>query len=325
MVNVVNACASRSAYAAVLLFIAPGAHWEDAGMGMDLNAAVSFVSTHARVLERRRLQLMLGEGSPDEVLAALDAYRNPDGGYGWALEPDLRSATSQPVAAMHALEVLAEVRDTKSQRAPQLCDWLADHTLPDGGVPFSLPYSDTAGSAPHWMDADATVSSLQMTVQLAAQAHRLARHRVDIANHPWLATATSYCLDAIDRIAEAPHAYELMFVMRFLDAAAAQVPRARPLLDRLTRYVVSDGPTPVTGGAEGEVLHLLDFTPHPDAPSRASFTGDAIAADLDRLAGQQQPDGGWVITFTPYSPAAALEWRGYATVQAVAVLRSTAL
>jgi hypothetical protein len=294
-------------------------------MDMDLNAAVSFVATHARILERRRLQLLLGEGSPEDVLAALDAYRNPDGGYGWALEPDLRSATSQPVAAMHALEVLAEVRDAKSQRAPELCDWLADHTLPDGGVPFGLPYSDTAGSAPHWADADATVSSLQMTAQLAAQAHRLARHRADIAGHPWLATATSYCLDAIDRTVETPHAYELMFVMRFLDAVAEHAPRARPLVDRLTRYVTSNGPTPVTGGAEDEVLHLLDFTPYADAPSRASFTKDAIAADLDRLAGQQQPDGGWTVDYTLYSPAAALEWRGYATVQAVAVLRSTAL
>jgi hypothetical protein len=34
--------------------------------------------------------------------------RNPDGGYGWGLEPDLRSVTSQPVGAMHAMEVFAE-------------------------------------------------------------------------------------------------------------------------------------------------------------------------------------------------------------------------
>ena len=290
-------------------------------MDVDLNAAVSFVATHGRVLDRRRLQLLLGEGSPDDVLAALDAYRNPDQGYGWALEPDLRSARSQPVAAMHALEILVEARDVQSPRGPQLCDWLADHTLADGGIPFALPFSDSAGSAPHWLQADVKVSSLQMTAQLAAQAHLLARHRADIAAHPWLAVATSYCLDAIDRIVEAPHAYELMFVLHFLDAAAEQATQAGALVDRLTRYVTGDGSTPVAGGAEGEVLRPLDFAPRPDAPSRALFTKDVIAADLDRLAGQQQPDGGWPIGFTPYSPAAALEWRGYATVQAVSVLR----
>ncbi|WP_055589165.1 prenyltransferase/squalene oxidase repeat-containing protein [Peterkaempfera griseoplana] len=290
-------------------------------MDMDLNAAVTFVSTHGRILERRRMQLLLGDGTAEDVLTALDAYRTADGGYGWGLEPDLRSTTSQPVAAMHALEVLAEVRDTKSRRAPELLDWLAGHTFPDGGVPFALPCSDTAGSAGHWVAADSTASSLMMTAQLAAQAHRLARYRTDVAEHPWLAPATAYCLDRIEQTTS-PHAYELMFVLRFLDAAAERTPRARPLLERFSGYVTKDGPHPVTGGAEGEVLHLLDFTPYGDAPSRVVFPAEAVAADRDRLASQQQPDGGWQVSFDSHSPAGALEWRGYTTVQSVTVLRN---
>jgi hypothetical protein len=169
------------------------------------------------------------------------------------------------------------------------------------------------------------VSSLQMTAQNAAQAHRLARHRADVARHPWLGTATTYCLEAIDRIVAAPPVHELLFAMRFLDAVADHVAPARQMLERLADYIVSDGPTPVAGGAPDEVMYLLDFTPYAGAPSRSCFTTDAVAADMDRLASQQQPDGGWTVSFPPYSPAAALEWRGYATVRAVAVLRSTTL
>jgi hypothetical protein len=292
-------------------------------MDVDLDAATRFMDTHARLLDRRRLHLLLGTGTPDDVLAALDAHRNPDGGYGWALEPDQRSATSQPVAVMHALEVLADIRDTTTSRPTELCDWLARHTLPDGGVPFGLPHNDTAGSAPHWVTADPTVSSLQMTTQLAAQAHRLARHRPDIAAHPWLGSATTYCLDAIEQITETPHAYELMFAIRFLDTVTTDTAHTRLLIDRLARYVVSDGPTPVTGGAEGEALNLLDFTPYADAPSRESFGSDAIAADLRRLAADQKPDGGWTVAYPAFSPAAALEWRGYATLQAITTLSNT--
>ena len=42
---------------------------------------------------------------------------------------------------------------------------------------------------------------------------------------------------------------------------------------------------------------------------------------MTRLAAAQQADGGWPVTFNVFSPAAALEWRGYATVQAITVLR----
>ena len=76
---------------------------------IDLGAAAAFMAGHARILDRRRFQLLLGESDSDAVLAALDGYRNPDGGYGWGLEPDLRSPESQPGAALHAFEVFADV------------------------------------------------------------------------------------------------------------------------------------------------------------------------------------------------------------------------
>jgi hypothetical protein len=294
-------------------------------MDLDLDAAVAFVATHGRVLDRRRLALLLGRGNADDVRAALDAHRNPDGGFGWAMEPDQRSATSQPVAVMHALEILADIRDATSARPVELCDWLAAHSLTDGGVPFGLPHTDTAGNAPHWVQADPASSSLQMTAQLAAQAHRLARFRADVAGHPWLAAATAYCLDGIEHIGADPHAYEVMFAMRFLDASAVRVPEAQELIDRLLGHVVLDGPTPVAGGAEGEALHLLDFSPYADAPSRTLLPAGAVAADLDRLAAGQRGDGGWTVSYTTYSPAAALEWRAYATIQAIATLRGTPL
>lgn len=76
------------------------------------------------------------------------------------------------------------------------------------------------------------------------------------------------------------------------------------------------------GGAEGETLHLLDFAPEPGRPVRDLVDEAAVSADLDRLENGQQADGGWTVDFTSYSEAATLEWRGYATVSAVATLRA---
>jgi hypothetical protein len=49
---------------------------------------------------------------------------------------------------------------------------------------------------------------------------------------------------------------------------------------------------------------------------------NAVAADLERLAAMQQPDGGWTVDYDTASAIAALEWRGYATVRAVATLQA---
>jgi hypothetical protein len=288
---------------------------------VDVQAAVSFLTTSGRLLDRRRLDLLLGTGTPEAVLAALDGYANPDGGFGWGLEPDLRCPESQPAGAMHALEALVEAAAVDSPRVPALLDWLQRQTLPDGGLPFALPMRDATASAPFWVGADPGVSALQTTSQVAAQAHRLARHRPDVAASGWLRAATAYCLAAIDRMGTAPPAHELMFAVRFADAVHGAVAEADDLLDRLGRHLPPDGTVPVHGGASGEALRPLDFSPEPDGASRRLLAPGVVDADLARVAGGQQPDGGWRVDFTSYSPMAGVEWRGYATVAAVDVLR----
>jgi hypothetical protein len=109
--------------------------------------------------------------------------------------------------------------------------------------------------------------------------------------------------------------------VQFVDAAHEFHDEAAALLEHLAAFVPADGLAPVDGGSEGETLRALDFAPLPDRPARALFAGDVIDAELRRLASAQQDDGGWRVDFASFSPAAALEWRGYATVRAVSVLR----
>ena len=287
---------------------------------IDLSAAGDFMATHTHVLDRRRFELLTGATDPASVLAALDGYRNPDGGYGWGLEPDLRSPESQPGAALHAFEVFEEIAPATAPRAVELCDWLDSVTLSDGGLPMALPLSMTAGCAPWWQAADPSVSSLQITSVVAATAHRVAANDPAVADHPWLERATRYCLNAIDAMDEAPFAYVLAFSVRFLDAVYEIRPEAADLLRKLGEHIPADGRIPVRGGTEHEMLHPLDVAPYPDRPARDLYTAEIIAQDLDRLAALQQDDGGWVVDYAQISPAGSLDWRGYATVRAVEIL-----
>jgi hypothetical protein len=49
-----------------------------AWMTIDLTAAREFMATHARVLDRRRFELLDGSADASGVLAAPDGYRNAD-------------------------------------------------------------------------------------------------------------------------------------------------------------------------------------------------------------------------------------------------------
>jgi hypothetical protein len=287
-----------------------------------LAPARSFMATHARLLDRRRFELLFDGLGPEPAFAALRAYRNSDGGYGHGLEPDLRAPESQPAAALHAFEVFEEIAPATAPEAVALCDWLDAVSLPDGGLPFALPIKDASGCAPFWANADPQAFSLQITAIVAANANRVAAHDPAVAAHPWLARATSRCLAVIDALEGAPAPYELAFAVRFLDAVHDREPSAPTLLVRLGEHVPEDGRLRVTGGLPDETLHSLDLAPEPARPARTLLDEEAVTADLERLAGEQGEDGGWSVDFQSYSPAAALEWRGYATVRALSVLRA---
>ena len=289
-------------------------------MSIDLTGARSFMAAHARLLDRRRFDLVTGRGDPAAVLAALSAYRNADGGYGWGLEPDLRAPESQPACAFHAFEVLADVAPVVAPEAVALCDWLDGASLPNGGLPFALPIADPSGCAPFWANADPQVFSLQITSIVAAYANRVAAHDPAVAAHPWLARVTGCCLAAIDELDAAPEPYVLEFCLRFLDAVHDREADAPRLLARFAQWIPADGRLRVVGGLEDETLWPLDLAPEAGRPARALFDDATIAADRERLAADQRQDGGWTVDFQSYSPAAALEWRGYATVRAVATL-----
>jgi hypothetical protein len=149
----------------------------------------------------------------------------------------------------------------------------------------------------------------------------VARHDPEVAGHRWLTRATRWCLDTIGGLETAPVAHELMFAVRVLDAAAAVEPDAATLLQRLASFLPADGVVRVAGGTANEVLRPLDLAPRSDGPARGLFDAAVVAADLHRVAAGQQADGGWRVDFASESPAAELEWRGYATVAAVATLR----
>lgn len=280
---------------------------------IDLDAARTFVHSHARLVDRRQFQHAF-DGAPAElVLTALSAYRNPDGGFG-ALEPDLRTPASQPIPVRYALDVLATLprSDEAQVLARGAADWLVTVTNDDGGVPFVLP-SAAEQPAAAWMQP-APESSVLATAQLVAGALRI---RLE---HPWVATAEAYCWERMADVTP-NDAYTFKYVVDLLDVTADRA-RADRELDRLAGLLPADGRIAVDGGGEGEVLDPLAIAPWPGHAGTRLLGPELLQAGLDALEAGQQDDGGWDFTFAKWNPAVVWEWRGAVTVEAVRTLRA---
>ena len=280
-------------------------------MSVDLSLAERFVLANARLLERHRTARLLHGGPVEPILAALRAYRNADGGFGHALEPDVRGPESEPAATLHALDVLAEVGELRDPMVAGAARWIAGIADPDGGVPFVLPAAALHPHAPWMVPVE---GGSQITFALAAVLQRTG------ARTPWLDRAGEWCWARLARPDEL-HPYAVKFALAFLDAAP-DAQRAAVVVETLRPRLGPDGSIAVTGGTADERLTPLALSPAPGSRSRALFTPQQIDDDLDRLERGQHDDGGWTFDWLGWSEGQAVEWRGIVTLLALTTLRT---
>lgn len=282
----------------------------DISTSIDIDAAQQFIYNDARLLERHRLAVLLDDAPPSRVLNALRPYRNDDGGWGHALEPDLRGPDSQVSAAMSALEVLAEVGAADDPAVSETVDWLASVALPDGRVPQVLQSAESYPSAP-WMQPN---DNGFLTFGTVAHLWELG------VKHPWLDAATEWCWSQVEGDA-ATGGYAVKFALTFLDSVP-EPDRAMIAVERFRSTLREDGTLPIPDGVEDEHLTPLELSSRPGVPSRALFTDAQIEAGLNALEQEQLDDGGWDFHFLHWSPGQAVEWRGIVTLGALRTLRA---
>ncbi|MFF7971283.1 hypothetical protein [Streptomyces sp. NPDC007905] len=287
--------------------------------------AEQFVWLTARVLEQRLFAHHFLNGAADPVETALDAYRNEDGGYGHALEPDLRGPVSQPLHTARALRVLDAVGRCGGQRVERVCRYLTSVSTADGALPAIHPSQRGYPVAPFVPVVEDPPSDLLATGPVVGLLHR------NEVWHAWLFRATDFCWQAVESL-ERSHPYEVEAAVAFLDSAPDR-PRAEAAADRLGRLVreqrlvaldpgrLDDYPV-APGYAPGEHHFPHDFAQSPQSLARAWFTDEEMARSLDFLAAEQQQDGGWPIRWRQWAPVPALEARPMVTIEALCTLRA---
>jgi len=273
---------------------------------------------NARVIDRLRFEYHFKGGRPEPILHALSAYECDGGGFGHALEPDCRGPSAQPLPAWTALELLDEVGLGKDAAARDLLrrslGWLESVTLPDGGIPFVLPSISSAPHAPWLSPEPAPSGSLLMTGLVVDVLRRLG------VETPSLARSIDFCWAGIERLKE-PHPYEARSALVFLDHAPDRA-RAERAFEHVATVVRKQKLVTTEPRAHDESHTPLDFAPSPDVLARRLFDEATVARQLDALAAAQQPDGGWTVDWTMWTPIVEPEWRGVQTIRRLRTLRA---
>lgn len=282
---------------------------------IDLDAARGFLWRNGRLLERLEFAHRFEGASSEHVLDALRAFQNDDGGFGNALEPDLRGPDSQPIFVDFALRVLSEIGLAPPTMLARTCTYLQSVTEPDGGL---RAINDAVSAWPrgeHWQPA-AWTSSLNPTAMIAGLLHSLK------VGHSYLDAADIYVWRKLEGVRPEGgptlaaiycflnNAPDRRRAVQYAEEVASAIPDAP--------FFALDPPEPAAGYA----LTPLDLAPTPDALAGGLFAPELLDAHLDALAELQRPDGGWPVSWEPPTPAALLEWRGRETLRALITLQN---
>jgi len=264
-----------------------------------LERARHFVAAKGRLIDAVLVQQALGEGDATDVLAALALYQNPDGGFGHALEPDLRTPASTAIATSTALQILGRLRvpDDHPMIERAVGYLLATLDRAAGVWPIVGPAVDAAPHAPWWSHGPDLAQAwngfrFNPTADLLAA---LVRH-APLVPAPLLAELLAKMQAAAEATPALDGAYDLMAVWRL--AATPGLPA--PLAAALGRLLTASLATVAADDPHIDFLELADG-PH------AALAADRFAAAAEQAIATQGPDGEWA-PFWNWAEVSAAGW-----------------
>ena len=297
------------------------------------NRARAFLTTQARPLDRALFEHRFEAAPAERVLAELARYQNDDGGFGHALEPDLRTPSSSALATGIGLTVLKELKCSP------------EHTMVADAVQFLRETFDEQGQmwrviphdandyphAPWWHDEDGSLARTfdGFLIIPRAQIVGLLHDYSALVPADWLDATTEATVTAIETLGgdafggggdTLRYALDLVetepLPQRFKD-------RLMPRLRELAAQVICRDPQEWNGYCA---------TPLKIAPAPRSVVEDVLKGDLQRnldyKIDHQSPTGAWEPTWTWgdfYREAweqARLEWQGHLTLQTLTTLHA---
>ena len=263
-----------------------------------LKRARYYMANNARPLEKDRFRYHFDNGSAGEVITELKKYQNADGGFGNALESDLRALESSALGTSVAFQVLREVgKYEPDEMTTNAIRYLID-TFDDEKITWRI-IPKTAESYPHapwWMqegrEEQFNAFSLNPTAELLGY---LVDYGRDIVPEDLIQKIQQNIMNHLAGLAEI-EMHDFLCCKRLYESKNIEAKVQEQLLVQLQRLLKTAVSLDSTEW-ERYSLRPIQAADKPDSPFYMALR-DAVAENLDYEIKTFQPDGSWPQTFS---------------------------
>lgn len=261
-------------------------------------AALAFTESRQAELPAAMIRYQWFGGSEDDVISALAAYQNDDGGFGNRLEPDIHHPSSNAFAARIAMQYMAILpQEITADMRARLQTWLVDHQHEDGDWHFSA--ESRSGFMQPWFAAwqHPALNPACCVTGLAAS----------------LGIATESMLSRTQRLFEAKASTEEITAGQFYNLLPYVEYSAGVALDEAWYDAIA---TQIVSMEFDDAEHFFTLALGGSPRITQRIPEALIAANIDQLLDAQATDGGWP---TPYDDA----WRIWSTAGNMMTLKQS--
>ena len=294
--------------------------------------ARQFLITQARPLERALFEYRFEGATMDDVLAELAHFQNEDGGFGRALEPDLRTPSSSALATGIGLQMLRELECPAEH--PLVCKAVAYliETFEKKARVWRVAPPDTNSypHAPWWHDEDGSLAQIFDDFRIIPRALIVASllHFSALVPANWLEGVTEETVRYVEMVEVLGEGggSDLEYAISLAETKNLPKTYAARLKIRLQEAI------PAAVARDLTEWGSYCVTPLKVVPSPESLGADLIQDELQKHLGYQikhqtaegtwDPTWSWGDTYPEVWEQARLEWRGHLTINTLSGLRA---
>jgi hypothetical protein len=285
--------------------------------------AVNYLKQHGRPLEQALYAYHFEGGSVQAVIDELARFQNSDGGFGHALEADLRLDNSSVIATTVAMQRLGEIHAPHDHLVVKAaCQYLRDTYEPErANWPIIPPNVDDAPHAPWWeYGGELSRSLANPRAEILGYLYEYPDQFDETMRAQVTESLMSHFLSGSDEI----EMNEVHCYVRLCETPELPTDLKSQIVEKLKRVVdraVARDPQEW----HSYVLQPLSVVSHPDSPFAAQLTRE-VDTNLNFVIENQAKDGSWGPNWSWFGlypdvwPIAERDWRSILTLNTLCTL-----